>query len=275
VLPGPGFVVVTDRNSQRLIAVTLVLPTSPGWKPTVADRALLEHLAPHLVIARRMHLRLRQRRREAEALAAAFDRLALGVVIVNNRQRVSYSNHSAAELLGGPRGFTHFATLAAEAPDERSLRFQRLQPETERGEFVATHPENGHALHVLATGLRWGGRWTEAARFARAFFFGDPRMGSGTPLRVLRETFDLTPGQGRLAVLLMTGHSVEQAAGMLEISVHTARSVLKQTFEKTGTNRQGALVHLLLSTFGQVLAPGEPEPPRRAPRRAGRPAGGA
>src|SRR4029453_2459978 len=68
ILPGPGLLVVTERSERHVRAVTVVLPRTPGWKPTGADRALLERLAPHMVLARRVHMRLVERGREADAL---------------------------------------------------------------------------------------------------------------------------------------------------------------------------------------------------------------
>jgi DNA-binding CsgD family transcriptional regulator len=78
---------------------------------------------------------------------------------------------------------------------------------------------------------------------------------------VLRALYGLTLGETRLTLLLLGGCSVEQAARLLRISVGTARGVLKKVFEKTGTDRQAALVKLLLSGFGQVR-PGAGSEPR-------------
>ena len=73
-------------------------------------------------------------------------------------------------------------------------------------------------------------------------------------------------------MLLLSGCTVDEAAQLLEISVGTARGVLKKVFDKTGTNRQASLVRLLLTGFGQVRQKDVAEPPtapksRRAPRR--------
>jgi hypothetical protein len=50
---------------------------------------------------------------------------------------------------------------------------------------------------------------------------------------------------------------MEEAAGLLGITLSTARGVLKTIFAKTGTNRQASLVRLLLSgPPGQVRSEG-------------------
>jgi DNA-binding CsgD family transcriptional regulator len=100
-------------------------------------------------------------------------------------------------------------------------------------------------------------------------FIGDPRRASGDPIGLLGEVYGLTPGETRLTLLLLSDCSLEEAARLLHISRSTARSVLKRVFEKTGANRQSALVRLLLTGFGQVRPREDPAPPPPAPLRAG------
>jgi len=64
---------------------------------------------------------------------------------------------------------------------------------------------------------------------------------------MLVEMYGLTGAEARLASALSQGHSVESAAGMLQIEVATARTHLKAVFRKMGLNRQQDLVRLLAS----------------------------
>jgi DNA-binding CsgD family transcriptional regulator/PAS domain-containing protein len=68
---------------------------------------------------------------------------------------------------------------------------------------------------------------------------------SKTPLDLLSQTFGLSPAEARLASLMATGASPEQAAEQLGIARETARTQLKAVFTKTGTHRQSELVALL------------------------------
>lgn len=60
-----------------------------------------------------------------------------------------------------------------------------------------------------------------------------------------REVFRLSPAQLRLARLIVTGCDLTEAAGMLGVSVNTARTQLNRMFEKTGVHSQAALVRRL------------------------------
>lgn len=64
---------------------------------------------------------------------------------------------------------------------------------------------------------------------------------------ILSGLFDLTPAEARLAVVLATGRSVQEAALEIGIAVKSARTYLERIFRKTGTSRQSQLVALLTS----------------------------
>ena len=256
VLTGPGLLVVVERDARHITSAAFVLPTTPRWKPSANDRTLLERLAPHMVIARRLQRRLGQRKRDNDALLAAFDQLMLGVVFLDERMRVSYANRSAAELLGVSAGFAEPEGLASGAEDERSQALERLL-RSERGELrarVYAAPDDGRPLQVLVTPFRWPrSDGIEQKRFAKALFIGDPKRLSGDPVGVLQTRYGLTRSETRLTLLLVSGCSVEEAARLLRISAGTARGVLKKVFDKTGTNRQSALVRLL-TQFDRIRA---------------------
>ncbi len=67
----------------------------------------------------------------------------------------------------------------------------------------------------------------------------------GPPAGMLAKTFDLTPGEARLASIIARGVPPEIAAKELKISRETARNRLKSVFVKTDTHRQSELVALL------------------------------
>ena len=64
-------------------------------------------------------------------------------------------------------------------------------------------------------------------------------------LELLRRTFNLTAAEARLARLMASGVSPEQAATTIGVARETVRNQLKAIFAKTGTRRQSELVALL------------------------------
>ena len=81
----------------------------------------------------------------------------------------------------------------------------------------------------------------------------------------LRSHFGLTPAEAKLALHLVAGETLRSAAAKLSISYETARTQLKNIFNKTRTRRQAELVILILTALpGCARAPID-----RAPRRLG------
>jgi DNA-binding CsgD family transcriptional regulator len=82
---------------------------------------------------------------------------------------------------------------------------------------------------------------------------------------LLRCHFGLTPAEARLALHLVAGETLRSAEVKLSITYETARTHLKNIFNKTGTCRQAELLVVILTALpGCVAAPID-----RAPQRLG------
>jgi DNA-binding CsgD family transcriptional regulator len=76
----------------------------------------------------------------------------------------------------------------------------------------------------------------------------DPALPAMLSVGDLERLFGLSPAEARLATRLADGEGLDEAAVALGVSRNTARSQLQSVFTKTGVNRQGDLVRLLLSS---------------------------
>jgi DNA-binding CsgD family transcriptional regulator len=258
LLPGPGLGVVVDRSEESASGAVLVLPRREGWQPTPADRQLFEQLAPFLAQATRHQARFMG----AGAVTSILDRLVLGVILLDERGRVSYMNQSAAELFAVEPGLSD--PSESPAPDPRSKALYGRVRATPEGRTLYQHPDDGRPLSILSAKLDWPA-WQgyPGRRFARALFVGDPKLGSGDPFGNLGRLYGLTESEAHLATLLVGDFTIQQAATQLDITENTARTVLKRILAKTGTRRQASLVRLLLSGPAQIR---DDETPRTEPR---------
>jgi DNA-binding CsgD family transcriptional regulator len=66
------------------------------------------------------------------------------------------------------------------------------------------------------------------------------------PERQLRDIFGLTPAETRLALALLKGADLREAAQSFGISRDTARNQLTSIFAKTDVNRQTELIQLMM-----------------------------
>ena len=85
-----------------------------------------------------------------------------------------------------------------------------------------------------------------------AVFVSDPDLQDSTSQQSLRQLFDLTPAEARLATLLARGLSLAEVSETQGISPHTARAQLKSIFAKTGVSRQAELVRLVLKSVASL-----------------------
>ena len=69
------------------------------------------------------------------------------------------------------------------------------------------------------------------------------------PIELLRCHFGLTPAEARLALHLVAGETLRSAEVKLSITYETARTHLKNIFDKTGTCRQAELIVVILTAL--------------------------
>lgn len=107
-------------------------------------------------------------------------------------------------------------------------------------------------LTVLTRSLR--DEQSSLAREGPAFlmFILDPERPVTATENELRELYEFTTTEARLAQLLMSGTNFEECCEQMNIRASTARMHLGNLFAKTDTRRQGQLVALLLKSHGMV-----------------------
>ncbi|WP_096702176.1 response regulator [Magnetospirillum sp. 15-1] len=173
---------------------------------------------------------------------AALDRLPVGVVVVDATGHALFMNRRGAALCAAEDGLLLAGgrqVRAASAAESAALHRAVTEILTGGGTAALsiTRPSLKRSLSVLISPLP-GSR--------AALYIGDPDDLPLVPPEQLARLLDLTPSEARLTHSLALGHSVEEAAGLSEVTVSTARSYLKQVFVKTGTARQAELVKLVL-----------------------------
>lgn len=93
--------------------------------------------------------------------------------------------------------------------------------------------------------------WVIAEGAAIYFSFADPGLEERL-LAKATEAFNLSPAQSQLAVHIVAGRSLAEAAAAMGITANTARTHLGRMFDKTGVRTQPALVRMLLSTTSPI-----------------------
>ena len=83
-------------------------------------------------------------------------------------------------------------------------------------------------------------------------FIMDPGKRKPPSSEALKNLFDLTNSEAKLAHGLAMGQDLKEIAETMDVTIQTARTYLKALFDKTGTNRQADLVRTLIIAVPQV-----------------------
>jgi DNA-binding CsgD family transcriptional regulator len=229
------------------------------------------HLKRALTIARRLETATAKSRATTEAL----DCLPYGVAFVDLAGRLVHANRAAEALLAKRDGLTVRAGRLGAADLRDRARLDALlaacaheRPTSARHAVILRREHGEQPLTVSA--LRLSGQ--RASFLAPAphilLLIADPTTVRPNPGDLLRQRYDLTPAEARLALTLRAGHGVRRAAEEAGMTYETARWYLKIIFQKTGTRRQAELVARLLQDATVPLSDPAHVPPEDAINRA-------
>jgi DNA-binding CsgD family transcriptional regulator len=192
------------------------------------------------------------------ALTYGLELVRCGAMLVKGDGYPRFANRTALEIIKKKDGLALARTglVAERAADTRLLR-QLLReaiiaPELgePKGSPLTLPRKSAHAALIVrilpGPGLDC---WQDKEDRAALVTVYDEENSVQVDESVLRKLYGLTRGEAALAVILLKGKSIEDAAAELFISPHTARTHLKRIFMKTDTHRQTELVVRIFSAL--------------------------
>jgi len=203
----------------------------------------LDRLRPHLARAAMLAARWKMERLRAAAEALAL--VGIPAAVLTADCRVMAANSPAADLR------KHLLWLARDRlalADERASAKLRQQVAAcvscgsaeSASSFPAWDAAHNSALIVHVIPLKGDRRELFDGGLALAVFApaGSPNV---PDCDLIRELFDLTAAEARVAAQLAAGRSVEEIAGAHRVSQSTVRSQTKSILQKVGAHRQAEL----------------------------------
>jgi DNA-binding CsgD family transcriptional regulator len=216
-----------------------------------ADVRLFTRLAPHFERALQLSHRLGIAERREAAMTGLFERLAQAVVLVDRTGRVVSVNDAANAIISADDGLAVTArrVILRNGVDDAALQKvigDAVTPPGAGGFAVAARPSGRASYVLLVTPLPQKSSLLSLNAAAAAVFITDPERRRELPEEVLIRLFRFTRAEAALAIRVVTGMNLKQAADDLAITINTARLHLQRVLNKTGTHRQSDLVRLLL-----------------------------
>ncbi|WP_114417403.1 helix-turn-helix transcriptional regulator [Marinospirillum perlucidum] len=243
-------------KSEGSIQTTLFIQRKTAQGPFTDEEVhFLNSLVPHIQRSVSLYLRLAAKDMANQTLPNVLDALATPTILLDSRGLVKHVNTTAQAFMTQRGWISIENNLLTSSVKELRNRFNS---------FLMTnaayiHAEQGSGQSVIHTQV--GGE-----HLAFCMQQVDAAPGSGTnggallfihhqeqwiderKVPVIAELFHLTPAEARVALLLAQGMSIEAIANYLQRQNTTVRTQLKSVFSKTGTNSQGQLVSLLLTS---------------------------
>jgi DNA-binding CsgD family transcriptional regulator len=217
---------------------------------------LSPEIEPHIETARRAHEESRRLTDDIETFANVHDNLALGALVVDRLGLLQHANTTAARLLSNgnglmldrnrlrasnPRddvslqGALERAATSAGREDDSGVVFARIARQDQEPLLIV-------ALPPLAPTLRFF-----EDRLPVTLLVIDPDLTVMPAIDTLRALYGFTVREAEIALLLIQGLSVSDAAVTMGVSVTTARTFLAQITAKTDSHSQAELMMRLLA----------------------------
>ena len=192
--------------------------------------------------------------------------MPVGIALVDRAARVVWTNLCGRRLLRRGDGIAlrhdRLVTTSPKQSDALASLVQCAVGLAKAGQrrdpaaIAVSRSVGSVPLVIMVSPLEVRGRRHADGAPQAVIFISDPVGGLRTSRERLRQLFGLTRKEAELVALLAAGHGLGGAATQLGVTQHTARTYLKQAFEKTGARRQAELVRLALAavTAGQMEA---------------------
>jgi DNA-binding CsgD family transcriptional regulator/PAS domain-containing protein len=243
-----------DGGDQLIFSVTGLTQRGPFEQPEVD---LLQLLLPHFRRSLQLYWRIESLAGERDHLRDTLDRLPCGCILTGPSGKALYLNAAVEQILDANDGLALMrGVLTAAHPGESRRLRSILVAATATGLHRGAEPGRAISISrlsarrpysVLAIPITSPDASTPKKRVAAAVFITDPDQAPPDMGRDLRDWFAFTKAEERLAMALLPGRGLKAAADELGISLNTAKTHLRNIFDKTNTRRQGELVRLLMT----------------------------
>lgn len=237
---------VLEEDGWRTV---IILPGRSDY--TAEQRRLFQLISQHLRRAVQLNIRLRGEEIDGEISTHLLERMPGGAILVDGNCRLVFANRAAEAFFLRGGGLKLCDGRLQAAGDRENVALEALIGRCVGGGLG----DNGGELVLRTNG--WEARKLLVIPLRRSV----PVLAPGLPVAILFEADDrsdeaiagrlrlrygLTPAEAAFAVEIAKGDGKRAAAARRGIAYSTARTHLSHIFDKTGVNRQGELVRLIV-----------------------------
>lgn len=242
------------RNGNVDANVTLIRSKKRGPFDTREQR-YLHSLMPHFRRAIQIRLTLGNAGTIGSAIDLISENTKVGVVVIGSNKNFIYSNALAEKIFHANDGLFKLRNGIAAKHRVENKALEKLveqtlgtssEPNLATGGTIRISRSSGHRPYsLLIYPLKAGDSGLHFSLPSALLIIRDPDIETRTSAQILRQLFQLTAAEAKLAAKFYETTSIQVSAEYLKITPGTARQYLKSIFSKTDTHSQTELVKLL------------------------------
>lgn len=221
-------------------------------------RTSIGQLMPHLQRSFEIVHRLSEFEHLSDSLEQVMSHISSAIILLDEQGLPVFLNRRAREVVAGMHGMSIVSGQLAGDSTQSTQRLRHLieavvaQGRSGGGNVGAMtiHHHDGETVNLSIVAVPLHPKLqalSDHEGIYAALLIGSREFDSGLNPEVLQLLYNLTAAEAHLAMGLASDKRLEDYCREKGIRVSTARGYLKQIFQKTGTNRQTALVCLLRS----------------------------
>jgi DNA-binding CsgD family transcriptional regulator len=219
------------------------------------DRHKLGLFLPHLQRALQIRSRLEGLEHGSSLSLEILDGLAIAAIVTDQDCRILFANSAAERSLRDAVVLTASQGQLRTQDPRRGGSLRRAIADaaatsggtgTSAGDLVNIPRESGAPLVLLVSPLRAANIGFGPSRPAALVLFSTSEEAAVSEPR-LADAYGLTPAEARLLSALVAGHGLTDYASGSGISINTAKTHMRNVFQKMGHNRQVDVVRAVLA----------------------------
>jgi DNA-binding CsgD family transcriptional regulator/PAS domain-containing protein len=266
---------IVDWSPACIVIAVLRAPDRPAWN--TADRERIQRFLPAVHESVEVHKLIAQSHYIAGLARDLLDKSPRGILVLSEDGVIRFANARGAKILADNDGLSQKNGKLVIHCREVAERIQRYLltvstannaglPEMDWN-MVAKKRSGGTPYQLIVGNLQLS-QWHLESRHSNkvaVIHLHDPNTAANVDPRRLTDFYGFTKAQARLAAKLFNGHTINEAAEALHISVNTARTHMRGIYAKTGVRTQAELLGLLssgLTSYGETFEINQHDAPR-------------
>jgi len=252
---------ITTRGPLHL-NFTMFRPATTGAYVKSDIQALI-NIAPHLKRSLEVSSLVNEVRKKDKLLLAGMDSIGLGVIVLNEFQKITELNHVAESILNSNDGLSVVnqkivvdhkeAKKLADAMYSQNIR-SSLAPRTVASEWLyIPRPSQKPDYQIMLIKTDNPVNALFECGVTSMLFVVDPTRKRQLPKNRIQSRYSYTDREADVAEYLLGGKSAKDISKELEMTYESARWYIKQVCQKAGVRKQTEFIAKVLSEFSLVV----------------------